>query len=229
MRVLVACEESQEVCKAFRTAGHEAYSCDLQDCTGGKPEWHIMGDCLPLLDGRCSFFTQGGQWVNIPDKWDLIIAHPPCTFLTLTGNRWFNVEQYGKKAEQRWKDRVEAAVFFMRFVSADCDRIAIENPIGIMGTAYRKADQIIQPWMFAEDESEQTEKSTCLWLKNLPPLVPKTTVKPEMKYHVSKSGKRQTEWYYRTRCLPHSERAKAASKTFSWVARAMCEQWGAET
>lgn len=227
MKVLIACEESQAVCKAFRDLGHEAYSADLKECTGDHPEWHIVGDCIPLLDGNCTFITQGGVWVQITGKWDLLIAHPPCTYLTLTGNRWFNVERYGKKAEQRWKDRVEGAVFFMRFVAADCERIAIENPIGIMGTAFRKADQIIQPWMFAEDETEQTEKSTCLWLKNLPALVPKTTTKPEIKYHVSESGKRQTEWYYRTRCLPHSERATAASKTFSGIARAMAEQWGA--
>lgn len=226
MLVLVACEESQEVCKAFRERGHEAYSADLQECSGGHPEWHIKGDCLPLLDGNCGFITQGGQWVHIAGKWDLIIAHPPCTFLTLTGNRWFNTDRYGKKAEQRWKDRVEGAVFFMKIVAADCDRIAIENPIGIMGTTYRKADQIIQPWQFAEDETEQTEKSTCLWLKGLKPLEPRVIEKPEIKYHVSESGKRQTEWYYRTRCLPHKDRAKAASKTFIGVARAMAEQWG---
>lgn len=226
MKVLIACEESQAVCKEFRAKGHEAYSADLKECTGGHPEWHIVGDCLPLLNGNCTFITQGGQWVHIDGKWDLLIAHPPCTYLTCTGNKYFNVEKYGKNAEQRWKDRVEGAVFFMRFVAADCERIAIENPIGIMGTAYRKADQIVQPWMFAEDETEQTEKSTCLWLKNLPPLIPKTTEKPEIRYHVTKSGKRMTEWYYRTRCLPQSEKATAASKTFHGIARAMCEQWG---
>ena len=226
MRVLIACEESQEVCKAFRDRGHEAYSADLQDCSGGHPEWHIKGDCLKLINGDCTFMTEGGQWVHIEGKWDLLIAHPPCTFLTLTGNRWFNTAKYGKKAEQRWKDRVEGAVFFMKIVAANCDRIAIENPIGIMGTTYRKADQIIQPWQFAEDETEQTEKSTCLWLKGLKPLKPRAVEKPKIKYHVSESGKRQTEWYYRTRCLPHKDRSKAASKTFNGIARAMAEQWG---
>lgn len=168
----------------------------------------------------------GGQWVHIDGRWDLLIAHPPCTYLTATGNRWFNVEKYGKKAERRWMDRVEGAVLFMRFVAADCDRIAIENPVGIMGTVFRKSDQIVQPWQFATDESEETEKTTCLWLKNLPALKPVRNTKPEIRYHVCQSGKRQTEWYYRTRCLPQRERAHAASKTFSGIARAMAEQWG---
>lgn len=224
--VLVACEESQEVCKAFRAHGHEAYSCDLQPCSGGRPEWHINGDCLPLLNGYCHFITEGGTWVIIPGKWDLIIAHPPCTYLTVTGNRWFNVEEYGKDAEKRWRDRVEAAVFFMRFVAADCDRVAIENPIGIIGSVYRKADQIIQPWQFAIDESEQTEKATCLWLKGLPKLKPTHRKRPNIKYHVLESGKRQTEWYYKTRCLPHDERAVAASKSFKGISEAMAQQWG---
>lgn len=226
MKVLVACEESQEVCKAFRERGHEAYSCDLQECSGGHPEWHITGDCLPLLDGNCTFMTDGGEWTHIYGKWDLIIAHPPCTYLTVTGNKYFNVDTYGKKAEKRWKDRVEGAVFFMRFVAANCDRIAIENPIGIMSTAYRKSDQVIQPWQYALDENEHTEKSTCLWLKGLPKLIPTHTEKPEIEYHVSKSGKRQTQWYYNTRKLGPKQRAKAASKTFPGIAKAMAEQWG---
>lgn len=227
MRVLVACEESQAVCNAFRELGHEAYSADIQECSGGHPEWHIRGDVLPYIDGNCSFITEGGAWVNIDGKWDLLIAHPPCTYLTVTGNRHFNTERYGKKAEQRWKDRVEAAVFFMRFVAADCDRIAIENPVWVMNTAFRKANQIIQPWQFALDESENTEKTTCLWLKGLSPLVPRHKEKPEIKYHYCKTGKRQTEWYYQTRCLGNKEKkAKAASKTFPGIAKAMAEQWG---
>ena len=226
MKVLIACEESQEVCKAFRERGHEAYSADLKECSGGFPEWHIVGDVIPLLDGDCSFFTQGGQWISITGRWDLIIAHPPCTYLTVTGNKYFNTEKYGKKAEQRWNDRVSGAVLFMKFAAANCERIAIENPVGIMSTVFRKADQIIQPWQFAIDESEQTEKATCLWLKGLPKLQVRHKSKPEIKYHVSASGKRQTEWYYRTRCLPHKERSEAASKTFPGIARAMAEDWG---
>lgn len=117
-------------------------------------------------------------------------------------------------------------MFFMRFMAADCDKVAIENPIGIMGSTYRKANQIIQPWQFALDESENTEKATCLWLKGLNNLVPRNKEKPEIKYHVCKSGKRQTEWYYKTRCMGAKLRAKAASKTFPGVAKAMAEQWG---
>ena len=228
MKVLIACEESQEVCKAFRERGHEAYSCDLQDCSGGHPEWHIKGDCLPLINGNCHFITEGGQWISIDGQWDLLIAHPPCTYLTVTGNKYFNTDIYGKNAEKRWKDRVDGAVLFMRFVAADCKRIAIENPIGIMSTSYRKADQIIQPWQYDTNGTEQTEKSTCLWLKGLPKLIPVNKEKPDIKYHVCASGKRQTEWYYRTRCMGAKERAKAASRTFSGIARAMAEQWGTE-
>ena len=226
MKVLVACEESQAVCKEFRERGHEAYSADIQECSGGHPEWHIKGDVLPLLNGNCSFITEGGQWVNIDGKWDLIIAHPPCTYLTLTGNRWFDTEKYGKKAEQRWKARVDGAVLFMKFAAADCERIAIENPLGIMSSAYRKPDQIIQPWQFAVEPYENTEKTTCLWLKGLKPLKRTHNKRPEIKYHITASGKRLTEWYYATRCLPHEERAKASSKTFPGIAKAMAEQWG---
>lgn len=215
MKVLIACEESQEVCRAFRARGHEAYSCDLQECSGGHPEWHVRGDCLPLLNGDCSFITEGGIWVNIEGKWDLIIAHPPCTYLTCSGERWFDTAQYGKKAEKRWRDRTEAAVFFMRFVAADCERIAIENPVGIMGTVYRKADQIIQPYMFGD----AFEKKTCLWLKNLPKLKETNPVKPPERQFFP-SGKSLPAWYSKG-----GNRTKNRSKTFPGVARAMAEQW----
>ena len=150
--------------------GHEAYSCDIQECSGGHPEWHIMGDVLPLLNGNCEFFTidkdGNGVSAHFVKKWDLIIAHPPCTYLTVTGNRWFNVEKYGEKALKRISGREEAAAFFMQFANADCDHIAIENPVGYMSTHYRKPDQIIQPYMFGD----AFEKKTCLWLKGLSPL-----------------------------------------------------------
>ena len=142
MNVLIACEESQRVCTAFREKGHNAFSCDIQECSGGHPEWHIQGDVLPLLNGKCEFETVDGNKQYIDGKWDLIIAHPPCTFLTVTGNRWFNVERYGEKAIQRQKDREEAVKFFMTFANADCERIAIENPIGHMSTAYRKPNHL---------------------------------------------------------------------------------------
>ena len=132
LKVLIACEESQTVCKAFRERGFQAYSCDIELCSGGHPEWHIEDDVIDYLD----------------EGWDLIIAHPPCTYLTVTGNRWFNEEVYGDKAKQRKLDREDAVQFFMQIVNADCPHIAIENPIGIMSTRYRKPDQIIEPWMF---------------------------------------------------------------------------------
>lgn len=237
MKILVACEESQAVTKELRRLGHEAYSCDIIECSGGHPEWHTQGDVLPLIkqeDGRSDgwyFCTMDGITHHV-EKWDMIIAFPPCTYLTVTGNRWFNVERYGEKAIQRQKDREEAIKFFMAFANADCPRIAIENPIGVMSTAYRKPNQIIHPWMFALSEEEKTEKQTCLWLKGLPELKPRHTTKPELAYHewITPDGKkkRQTLWYYKTRCLPHSQRPTAASKTFPGIAKAMAEQWAGE-
>lgn len=230
MRVLVACEESQAVCKAFRERGHEAYSCDIIPCSGGHPEWHIHGDALKLINGRCTFRTMDGIEHSVDGKWDLMIAHPPCTYLTVTGNRWFNVDRYGEKAVQRKKYREDAIKFFMDFANADCDKIAIENPIGVMSTKFRKPDQIIHPWHFALTKDEKTEKSTCLWLKGIEPLVPNITEKPKISYHewTTQNGgkKRQTLWYYKTRCLPNYERSIAASKTFPGIAKAMAEQWG---
>ena len=222
MKILVACEESQRVCMAFRERGHNAFSCDIQEPSGGHPEWHVHGDCLQILQGG-QIVTMDGVTHDIP-KWDLLIAHPPCTYLTNTGNRWFNVERYGDKARQRLKDREQAAAFFMEFVNADCDKIAIENPIGYMSTAYRKADQVIQPYMFGHP----TRKATCLWLKGLKPLKPTNTVeldKSDYYEYVSKSGKIKHD--SRSRCKgSKSERAKNRSKTFEGIAQAMAEQRG---
>lgn len=193
MRVLVACEESQEVCKAFRALGHEAYSCDIEPCSGGHPEWHLRCDALELLKIR----------------WDLIIAHPPCTDLAVSGAAWF--------AEKRANGRQQAAIdFFMRFVNADCEHIAVENPVSIMSTKYRKPDQIIQPWMFGHPE----KKATCFWLKGLPMLAPTDDVSEYMK----KLPKNQQERLHYL--LPCPDRAKLRSKTFPGIARAMAEQWG---
>lgn len=202
MKVLIACEKSQAVCKEFRALGHEAYSCDIQECSGGHPEWHLQVDALELLKM----------------KWDLIIAHPPCTYLTVTGNRWFDEEKYGQKAIKRKQMREEAAEFFMAFANADCKRIAIENPVGYMGTRYRKCDQTIQPYQFGD----AFEKLTCLWLKGLPHLVPTNIVQPPERQKI-KGGKSMPEWYSNA---PKSDRAKIRSKTFPGIARAMAEQWG---
>jgi hypothetical protein len=221
MKVLIACEESQTVCSAFRELGHEAYSCDIVDCSGGHPEWHIKGDCLPLINGSCDFTTVDGENHSIEGKWDLLISHPPCTFLTVTGNRWFNVEKYGEKALKRIQDREDAVKFFMAFVNADCDKIAIENPVGVMSTRYRKPNQIIQPWMFGDP----FEKKTCLWFKGLPNLTPTNVVDPPERIKFD-SGKTMPAWYADAWKLSKEERSKLRSKTFPGFAKAMAEQWG---
>ena len=221
MNVLVACEESQRVCIAFRERGHNAFSCDIESCSGGHPEWHIMQDVIPLLNGRCGFKTMDGIDHLIDGKWDLIIAFPPCTYLTVTGNRWFNIDRYGEKAIQRHKDRKDAIDFFMAFANADCEKIAIENPVGIMSSEWRKPEQIINPWQFGD----AFEKKTCLWLKCLPELTPTNIVEiPQRKKF--ESGKTMPSWYAEAWHLPKEERSKLRSKTFPGIAKAMAEQWG---
>ena len=217
MKVLIACEESQRVCSAFREQGHEAYSCDIIEPSGKHLEWHILQDVIPLLDGNCIFNTMDGV-EHFIDKWDLIIAHPPCTYLTVTGNRWFNVEKYGDKARERIKLREEAIEFFMTIANADCEHIMIENPVGVMSTRWRKPDQTIQPWWFGDPY----EKRTCLWLKGLPPLVKTNEVKPEARQQLV-SGKSMPTWYSNA---PKKDRAKIRSQTFPGFAKAMAEQWG---
>lgn len=239
MKVLIACEESQAVCKAFREKGHDAYSCDIIECSGGHPEWHIKCDVLKILNPenrfeRVTCTTIEGIWFTTVtgkrhyiEKWDLIIAHPPCTYLTVTGNRWFNVERYGEKALKRIADREEAAKFFMKIANADCDKIAIENPIGYISTYYRKPDQIIHPYYFAESQDDVNceRKATCLWLKGIDPL--KYEIKHEPRIVRYKNGKgTDSPWHINTMGLPPAERAKARSKTFPGIAKAMAEQWG---
>jgi len=206
MKVLIACEESQTVCKAFRELGNEAYSCDLYECSGGHPEWHIKGDAIEEAH-------RGG--------YDLMIAHPPCTYLTVTGNRWFKPE-YADRFPNRPQQREEAVEFFMKLANAPIDKICIENPLGIMSTRWRKPDQIIQPYQFGHTEA----KKTCLWLKNLPPLKHTKIVEPE--YITYKSGKRMAKWYSDAVKLPPEERSKLRSKTFEGIAKAMAAQWGLE-
>lgn len=187
MKILVACEESQAVTIELRRLGHEAYSCDIEPCSGGHPEWHLQVDALELLKM----------------KWDMILAFPPCTHLAVSGARYF---------EQKRKDgRQQAAIdFFMQFANADCSKIAIENPVGIMSTYYRKPDQIIQPWQFGHGET----KKTCLWLKGLPPLISTEIVE----------GREQRIW----KMPPSEDRAKNRAKTFPGIARAMAEQWAGD-
>ena len=221
MKVLVACEESQRVTFEFRKLGHEAYSCDLLDCSGNHPEWHIKKDVTLLLNGNCIFNTVDGAEHEISGKWDMIIAFPPCTYLTVTGNRWFNYKKYGNKAIQRMLDRNDAIKFFMTIANADCDKIAIENPVGIMSTKWRKPDQIIQPFEFGD----AYEKRTCLWLKGLQNLVPTeiVTVPDRVQF---KSGKTMAKWYVEAANLPKEQRALVRSKTFPGIAKAMATQWG---
>lgn len=228
MKVLVACEESQEVCKAFRAVGHEAYSCDIQKCSGGHPEWHILGDVVPLLNGNVKTVTMGGVNVDIDGQWDLIIAHPPCTYLTISGNAWFDTNKFGDKARKRYRDRYSAIVFFMQMVLASAPKIAVENPVGIMNTAYRKADQIIQPYEYGHP----VRKATCLWLKGLPHLRPTNIVSTKEDEHgFSIGGALRYARDDNGRILAWNDprTAKERSKTFQGIAQAMAEQWGTET
>lgn len=222
MKVLLACEESQAVCKEFRQLGHEAYSCDLYECSGGHPEWHIKGDCLPILNGNCEFETENGDKHTINTKWDLIIAFPPCTHLTCTG-QWAYTRGYKDPALKE-----EGANFFMQMINADCDKIAVENPVGIMSTRYRKPDQIIQPYMFGDE----AQKTTCLWLKGLPLLTPTKIVgKGEKKEWVNAKGQKKAypKWIFDAlKAKTKEERSKLRSKTFLGIAKAMAEQWGKE-
>lgn len=223
MKVLVACEESQRVTMEFRKLGHDAYSCDLLDCSGNHPEWHIKKDVTLLLNGNCIFNTVDGVEHEISGKWDMLIAFPPCTYLTVTGNRWYNYEKYGDKAIQRMLDRNDAIKFFMTIANADCDKIAIENPVGIMSTQWRKPDQIIQPYQYGD----AYEKRTCLWLKGLPMLSPTKIVEIPDRIQF-KSGKTMAKWYVEAGNLSKEQRALVRSKTFPGIAKAMATQWGSE-
>lgn len=224
MKVLIACEESQRVCIAFRGRGHEAYSCDIQDCSGGHPEWHIKGDALEAIRGG-TITTCDGVRHDI-GKWDLLIAHPPCTYLSNVATRHFSLRcTPAEKVTARWEERAKGAVFFMRFLTANAERIAIENPVGFMNGAYRKPDQIIHPYMFAastEDTENYVTKATCLWLFNLPKLQENGLPKPNNAelYGRMPSGKART-WED-----TYSRSGKVRSKTFSGIAEAMAEQWG---
>lgn len=215
MNILIACEESQVVCTAFRERGHNAFSCDLQECSGGHPEWHIMGDCVPFLNGNCVFTTMDGKSHKQVGNWDLIIAHPPCTDLAVSGAKHFA----RKRADGSQQKSID---FFMLFTNINCDKVAIENPIGIMSTIYRKPDQIIQPYFFGDPH----RKSTCLWLKGLPPLESTNVVEPQLNTYTCKSGKKVTFDVLYCKGTHGISRAKLRSKTFPGIAIAMADQWG---
>ena len=204
MKVLVACEESQAVCKAFRELGHEAYSCDIQECSGGHPEWHIQGDVIPLLK----------------QEWDLIIAHPPCTYLSNAGARWLFAG--GKLNEERYKLGLDGKEFFMELYNADCKHIAIENPIPSSIYNLPPYTQVIQPYEYGHPYS----KKTCLWLKGLPPLKPTNIIEEHKPFISSGTYSRTHDARYKGASRKGGS-AKSRSKTFPGIAQAMAEQWGA--
>lgn len=233
MKVLVACEESQRVCMAFREKGHEAYSCDIIDCSGGHPEWHIKGDVLELLnpdftysvemkayvDFCFNFQTQDGKFHTVWDKWDLIIAHPPCTYLSNAGAR--HLYKGGKLNYERYLQGRQAAAFFMKLYNCEyADRICVENPIPSKVFGLPKYTQIIQPYEYGHPYT----KRTCLWLKCLPNLQPTNIVEPIGTF--CPSGSYSGKHNNKHRGLFTKDRAMQRSKTFEGIAKAMAEQWG---
>ncbi len=218
MRVLVACEESQAVCKEFRKLGHEAFSCDTLHCSGGHPEWHIQHDVLEILDGG-SFLTQSGN-IEFIESWDLMIAHPPCTYLSHAGARWLYPK--GQMNVERFNKGMEAKEFFMKLLNASIPKIIVENPLPSKVYGLPKHTQIIQPYEYGHE----AQKKTLLWIKGLPELKPTLIVgKGEMVTY--KSGKKKAKWFMdAAHAKTPEERAKLRSKTFIGIAKAMAEQWG---
>ncbi len=241
LNVLIACEESQACCRAFRVLGHNAYSCDLYKCSGTvfgtnmvepHPEWHFDHDIATVLD-KTDLTLQNGSKAKIFGDWDIMIGHPPCTYLAVSGAQWYyHPDDKGKPISERRphprypnraKNREEGASFFMFLASADVKRIAIENPVGIMSTRWRKPDQTVQPYMFGDPYS----KNTCLWIKNLRPLHPSKSTEDKGERIYFGSGKSQPKWYSDgfTKTKTPEERQIWRSKTFPGIARAIAEQW----
>lgn len=229
--VLIACEESQTVCKAFRKLGFTAYSCDILPCSGGHPEWHLHCDVLGVIRDKRGTLETGDEFV-LDGEWDLMIAHPPCTYLSVSGARWYyHPEDKDLPIEQRRphpnfptraQDRKEAIEFFLALANADIPRIAIENPVGIMSKLFHKPNQIVQPYWFGDEAT----KTTCLWLKNLPQLTP-TKIVGKGERVVLSSGKSLPKWYsdsFNTKISTEMRRT-LRSKTFQGFADAMAEQW----
>lgn len=211
MKVLCACEESQAVTKEFRALGHDAYSCDILPCSGGHPEWHLQQDVTELLQ----------------QDWDMIIAFPPCTYLSSAQAGWYNVEKYGEKAVARRSEQQKGIEFFMLFANAKCGKVCIENPVGVMSSKWRKPDQIVQPWMFGD----RAQKTTCFWIKGLPLLVATNIVdKGDFVENKRKDGRTEKRpiWFKQGEAwsMTPDERRTARSKTFEGIAKAMADQWG---
>jgi hypothetical protein len=216
MRILIACEESQAVCKEFRLLGHEAFSCDILPHTGGHPEWHIQRDVFEVIN----------------EGWDMMIAFPPCTYLSVSGAQWYyhpedkelpiEARRPHPKYPNRSNDRKDAAEFFIKLYNSDIPKVCIENPVGVMSNLFRKPDQIVQPWMFGDEAT----KTTCLWLKNLPSLMP-TEIVGKGERTVFQSGKSHPKWYTDAlaKAKTPEERRNLRSKTFPGIAKAMATQW----
>tara|TARA_R110002020_G_scaffold7475_1_gene31407 strand:+ start:607 stop:1230 length:624 start_codon:yes stop_codon:yes gene_type:complete len=207
VKILIACEESQTITKAFRKKGHNAYSCDLQEESGGHPEWHIQCDALQEA---------------YSGAYDLMIAHPPCTYLAVSGARWM-YNKDGSRNEERWNKQLDALKFVQKLMDAPIDKIAVENPVSVISSQIRKPDQIIQPYHFGDEAT----KTTCLWLKGLP-LLTHTNVVGKGEKVTFKSGKSHPKWYADalSKAKTKAERQKLRSKTFTGIANAIVDQWG---
>lgn len=224
MNILVACEESQRVCEAFRKKGHEAFSCDLLPCSGGHPEWHIQGDVLPLLNGHCEFTTIDVVKHKIDGKWDMIIAHPPCTYFSNATMVNLGRKDHPEIFNDEWKSaffnkRDKAFEFVKTIYNADCDKICIENVVGYLSTHFMKPSQYIEPYYFGDP----WKKKTCLWLKGFPALKPTQIVQPKGKWVRHHLKIKDDLKGYENRGVYS---AKERSKTFEGIAKAMAEQWG---
>lgn len=217
MKVLVACEESQAVTTELRRLGHEAYSCDIIDCSGGHPEWHIKWDALSLINGNCNFLTCDGELHRVEGKWDMLIAHPPCTYLTNAGARHLWKGQQLNR--ERYEKGLEAKAFFMAFLNADCDKIAVENPIPSKVFELPKYTQTVQPFQYGHPFT----KKTCFWLKGLDPLMPTDIVEAVATW--CPSGSYSHKHGDKHRGMFTKDRARNRSKTFPGIAKAMAEQW----
>lgn len=219
MKVLIACECSQTVCNEFRNLGVECYSCDIEKEYGDHPEWHIQCDVLKVLHGNCEFKTNDGK-KHYVEKWDLVVAHPPCTYFSLAQMPLYNRERMGNQyVDQRLAKQKEAFDFFLNFTKLDVHTV-IENPPGKLTTIFRKADQTIHPYQFGDP----ARKATCLWLFGLPKLQPTNFVDLPSPHKFPNSNP-MDEWYYRTSCLPAKDRARARSKTFPGIAKAIATQY----
>ena len=218
MKILIACEESQAVTIELRRLGHEAYSCDIIKCSGGHPEWHIRWDALSLIGGNCTFLTEDGEIHRIDGKWDMIIAFPPCTYLSNAGAcRLY--PQKGQLDMERYRKGLEAKEFFLKFLNADCPRIAVENPVSSTVFQMPKHTQEIQPYMFGHPYTKKTR----LWLRGLPELVATDIVEPVAPYVPAGTGRKDRSKYGAAK---RGEDAKNRAKTFPGIARAMADQWG---